>query len=503
LSTRDLERVKWWQRWVEAESLPQTVVYENVHRESLEALLRSAQIGMSGPFPTFPPEIETEEQKTQFIDQFLAGSQEHSIAVQPGDYIGLVGPNASGDPVDPFTPRLLILHVYYHDHSEASPHPMNPRELFHLLFGNDSVEATSHPLLLRIHHTGEQNQPNVHPESRRMLLRPPLRTWRRVIWEAELEDRIDTATPKAWQPKGQLGTDRFYNNYDDGTRHFNRALYKGLDKCNLFVSDIALRAGFRVPVHPVDADKWHYIDANSCANASQEATGTDERVPLRGRGSDANTPWGWKLENLLHTDIPQPATLRSMLNDSLQKEGRCFILAGARAQKFAPMKLPGEVKGIASCLNTTNGGSLRNRGIGHIVLVKEVLNEPSFGQPNAAQRLESIKLATWEASGQGAESRETTFRLGGADGAASSANGFIRLQLIELHPGGDPDTLQGLANLNVSASNRNLLGTPDERAMQVRLTHNPDGTPRTDHRCCVDDEDPQAPNRDGREIPCE
>src|SRR5262249_21978308 len=147
------------------------------------------------------------------------------------------------------TARLLILHVTYHNHTDATPHPMNPRELFHLLFGNDSVEATAHPLLLRIHHNGEQGQSNVHPESRRMLLRPPLRTWKRLLWEAKLEHDLHQ---NDWRPDGELGVKRLFNRYDDGTRHYNRSSYKTFHKCNLFVSDIALRSGFRVCVNPVE-----------------------------------------------------------------------------------------------------------------------------------------------------------------------------------------------------------------------------------------------------------
>ena len=76
-------------------------------------------------------------------------------------------------------------------------------------------------------------------------------------------------------------------------------------------------------------------------------------------------------------------------------------------------------------------------------------------------------------------------------GAAAGATGFIRLHLIELHPGKDPDTVQGLRDLNVrNRGDINLIGLVNERALPERITHTPAGVPLppppNPGQCCQD-----------------
>src|SRR5439155_7274460 len=142
----------------------------------------------------------------------------------PGAYIG----TAAQDPNNPAN-RLLKLHVQYHDHNmevnPPNPHPMNPRELFYLLFGDDSQEAVGttadppHPLLRRMNVHGLIEQDDKNPESRRMLLRPPLRTWKRVMWEGDQEI---TKHQMYWSSAGALGVNRLYNNHSRGAHAFDQ-----------------------------------------------------------------------------------------------------------------------------------------------------------------------------------------------------------------------------------------------------------------------------------------
>jgi hypothetical protein len=69
--------------------------------------------------------------------------------------------------------------------------------------------------------------------------------------------------------------------------------------------------------------------------------------------------------------------------------------------------------------------------------------------------------------------------LGGRAATSSAEFAAIRIQLIELLPGGDPDTIQGLRSLNVKQVNRNRLDTADEGAIRRRFRA---GQPT----CCVD-----------------
>ena len=480
--------VKWWQRWIEADCIPQAVIYENVDRTRLEARLQGIIPEMSNVGGLNFPSQVTAANKANFIQQFLNGAAGHFITAVSGAYIGVAGlADSTANPLDLTLPRLLKLHVRYHNHTDANPHPMNPREFFHLLFGNDSQEAQNHPLLRRIESTGQGQA--VQPETRRMVLRPPLRTWRRVEWEADQEINNHS---RDWRPAGSLGSDRLFNTHTRDGRSYNQGNYADSNKCNLFVADICLRAGFRNCIHPVGNNRWHYIDANSHTNLTQQGNGNTDRIALQGSNEDRNVTWAWKFENWLRA---QPAANRQqLLNEAMAEEGRCFILAGARARRFVAQNLPGGVQGVANC-----GNSLRRNGIGHIVIVKEFLNQPML-MANAGDGLQQLRVRTMEASGGGAVNRDYNAQRGGVAGAAAGAGGFIRLHLIELHPGQDPDTQQGLRNLNIRNINRNLLGTASERAADRRLTRNPNGTPRTDNQCCHDNHPPR--NAAPTEIPC-
>jgi hypothetical protein len=468
---------------VEAGCIPEEIYYENIDRTSLENVLDSIPVvpGGAGAQLTalnFPLGV-TQENKSAFINSFLTGQAGYELAVQAGAYLGSAG---LSEKTNPLSHRLLQLRVHYHDHKEGNPHPMNPRELFYLLFGNDSREARNHPLLLRMQQQGEQ-QTTVHPESRRMILRPPLRTWKRVVWEAEQE--LDNHAIN-WAPNGSLGQDRLFNNHQRNQRRFNQGQYQGSYKCNLFVSDICLRAGFRINIHPVDEAAshyvaWHYLDANSYTNLAHQGTDTKERVPLMGisRGKDARVIWGWKTENELRAQTPE--NRKDWVNQAMTREGRCLILAGARPRKFKKHDLSNNLKGIADCSQ-----SLRRNGIGHIVIVQKVLDQPILVN-TIGEGYQSIPVRSLEASGSGAVERDFMAALGGTSSSADGSGGFIRLQLIELHPGKDPDTLQGLRDLNVENINRNLLRTANEAAADTKLTHNPDGTTvPVPSRCCRD-----------------
>jgi hypothetical protein len=456
----------WWQRWIEARCLPYQIIYENVDRADLEARLRAIALGSSSFGLDFPPEIMLETQRSAFVTDFMTGAAGHIMSAEAGAYIGTAATDPAGG-----ADRVLMLHARYNGHTDANPRFMNPREFLNLLFSNDSAESISHPLMLRFDAVGLAQ---AGLESRTMRLRPPLRTFGRLEWEANLEINSHQAN---WAPTGMLGAARFYNTHARDGRTFNTGGYTGSNKCNLFTSDIALRSGFRAAIHDVSTTAWHYVDANSHANLVHSAAGATDRVGVMGRVEDAATTWAWKFENWIRAQTP--ADLQTSLNDLITSEGRCLVLAGARGRRFINQNCGGS-NGICDC--TT---ALRLNGIGHIVLVREVLSQPTLAA-TVGEGLQSIRVRTLEASGGGAESRTATFQTGGAAAAAAGLTGFIRLHLFELHPGGDPDTVAGLRNLNTRSENRNLLRTANEAAANQPLNLNPNGTPRTDHRCCHD-----------------
>ncbi len=468
---------KWWRRWLDAGCVPLTIIYENVDRAQIQTLLSAVAAPVDTSIanrvdPThgvsFPDGV-IQSNKAQFIADFLAGR--NFIFGKAGAYIG----TAAADPADA-TKRLLTLHVRYQDHTTADPHPMNPLELFWLLFGDDSTEATSHPLLLRIHEIGG-TQVAVHPRSRRMLRRPPLRTSARVFWEGDQEINHH---PANWSNAGSLGADRLYCNLNRNGMQFNRGNYTGFWKCNLLVHDLCVRSGFRVCVQPTAGNRWHFATAASVTNLSETAwaAGGPDRIQLMGSGVDATRVWGFNVERWLRSKAP--GTLRTAINDAIQEEGRLFVVAGARARRFEQQSnINGSGNsGFASC-----AASLKRHPSGHIRILRDVRAEPQL-RPTSGEGLSEIDCQTIEATGAGAVSPNNVITL--------PSGNFIRLQLVELHPGKDPDTVQGMRDLGVNRRLLLMAGTISERAARVTLTHNPDGTPRpvptpaAPGRCCHD-----------------
>jgi hypothetical protein len=430
LSGLEARQILWWNRWLDANMIPLTFIYENVDVTTLQALLNALPLPPDNRYGvSFPGDVNAGN-KAQFIQDFMNGVDGKNLPVEAGAFIG------SADFSQPVsTDKFAAFHARYSVPATADPLPMNPRELFHLCFGNDSLEAIGqiglalpHPLLARLQQLGEQATD--FPDTLRMLLRPPLRTSKRIEWEAQLE--IDHYVDQ-WKKAGNLTQDaannaseRLFNPFQRNGRTYNKGGtngYKDNPKCNLFVWDIAIRSGFRASVQQVSTNKWHYISANQSTNATESAPHTNDlRIPMVGakdtekKNKNISVVWGYKIENMLRV---QGVDAQQTLNDAIQKEGRAIILTGGRA-----------------------GNN------GHIVFIKEVLAQPTLAAKN--EGFNKINIKTIQAgTTAGATIKDQEFKLGGTASAEDDPLAFVHLHLVELQPGGDPDTLQGLFDLNV------------------------------------------------------
>jgi hypothetical protein len=101
-----------------------------------------------------------------------------------------------------------------------------------------------------------------------------------------------------------------------------------------------------------------------------------------------------------------------------------------------------------------------------------------------------LAIKTREATGHGAAARSGTFAFNpnAGEAAADALANFIWLELIELAPGKDPQTKQGLRDLMVVSGPKNHLKLAIEAAFNERkIDRNADGTPYTGaKRCCQD-----------------
>lgn len=475
--------VRWWERWVEARRLPVQLEYENVDRAQLAARLASLPPA-SDPSTEAPahlglrlPRGTTAADKDAFVAGFLAGEPARALLAEPGAYLGTAGADPSTAPPN----RILHLHLRYQDDTPSAPNPMSPREFFSLLFGDDSPEARTHPLLRRMDALAQTQTDQ--PETRRMSLRPPLRTAFRVWWEAEQEIR---SHPENWGSAGSLvtenGEELLFNTLVRRDMPFDRTAYTGSFKCNLFASDMAVRSGFRVAVLHTLEKVWHYVDANTSAN-STHCAGTDTaRVAIQGVRVDRKKPaptWAWKTERWWQA-VPA-ADRRTALHDAMAGEGRCFLLAGAKPRKFAKKTVPINAAGVAPCT-----AALKKVATGHIMIVRDVTADP-IPHDHVGSGFTKITADTYQAASEKALRTTSACEVGGAGPNPGSAKGYIRLHLVELAPGGDPDTVQGLADLNVESRPWNLLGTADEAARKVPIVlPNGQPPPNVAPQCCFD-----------------
>lgn len=452
----------WWGQWTLAgvECYPHQVIYENVDENQLHTWLNNLKpdkpdqsfYGLSFPKPApVGPNIPID---ASFIPNFLRGEAPYFLVAASGAVIGTADTSPPGNS-DPAAPRLVRLRARYYHNTDPGRRPMNPRELLYLLFGDDSDETQNHPLLQRMDEIGRND--NTRIESKTIRLRPPLRTWKRVIWEADFEllnsyrhlwgvwelrkpDGTLVRAAKCNPPNDDCGrcTTRVYNTYRSGN---GNALSYGAERirpynhCNIFISDVALRAGFRILIQTIGA-AWHYVEAGGYGRRVHAARADTDRVPLRGRSAGIDIPWGWKIDGWLggiHHSLREAA-----LNDAMQEEGRCLILVGERSDEQGKDPDVGH----------------SNTHIGHILILENVNAEPTFLHPRRVRDgLQTIRFISREAQGVGARTRAGVFSLAPRGQivkvAADATGGFSTLHIFELHPGQDPDTLVGLENCNV------------------------------------------------------
>jgi len=483
--------VPWWQRWIEAGRIPGEIAFINIDVADLTSRLQAATTADVMPGLTIQPlisdsgnEVPLDAGQIQnFVTGFFAGTDpQFTLIARAGAVLGQAGLSGSGPN------RELRLQVRYADHTDSNPQPMNPRELLYLMFGKDSTVATTHPLLKALEATVPPPAPR---NTKQMILRPPLRTWARAMWEAGLEEtfRSGSWAEATSMPAGTVINSVRRERPGDPGHHTDPIGYgatANVNKCNIFVSEIAVRSGFKACIHHIVEPVWHYVDASSYANLARTAQvragqpANPAPIPIKGgaAGDDTDKPWGMTYGQKIAAGM----TLAD-LNALVKVDGRCMVVAMMRPRRF-------EVGGSPPYVTeATCPAALKTVNSGHIVIVREFdaapvlvapvdpgFTVPPFVNPRV---IKSMTLHTAGAFTNGALANAPwNPTLNGRAGGATSNLAGIRIQLLELLPGGDPDTIQGVFSLNVKQTNTKNLGTRDEAAVTRRLA--PHG------QCCVD-----------------
>ncbi|MEM2702806.1 MAG: hypothetical protein QXR45_06565 [Candidatus Bathyarchaeia archaeon] len=220
-------KVSWFKSWCEANRIPAEIRYEGLKEVTVK---KDQKIGY---------EIAVKEQGEEI--NVLAGGKWR---------LGIPG-------------QEIKVSIYYSDGK-----PMNPVEFFSLLFWQEEYdpvykgklegekyvfgdlnkyqfeswsESKSHPLINKIMTSKMNGDSGTPRDDNWMGLRPPLRTYKRVEWEAKRELALHF---NSWQRdgsvEGRIKTPNIEMNVGKGGKG-----YKGYSKCNIFVGEMAYRSGFK------------------------------------------------------------------------------------------------------------------------------------------------------------------------------------------------------------------------------------------------------------------
>jgi hypothetical protein len=275
---------------------------------------------------------------------------------------------------------------------------MNPIEFLSLLLWKeecdpvyrDSPAQYQYPLLQKMMTSKKDGSEGNWKDDDWIGLKPPLRTYKRVEYEARKELSI---YKNNWKTSGDISS-RIKN--PKIIRSGTRRGYVGDSKCNILAGELAFRAGFRVFVKPA------------------------ERYPeqLKYKGPD-------ELVRLGRRDV-EP----SQIDREISEKGKVFIFARKRYCEDGSMPHP--ENGVYKC---NNGARAK---IGHVVILSSIEGISTYS--SGTKNYINGRVIDQHCNG---EPRETSGNKIYYDWM--SEEGWA---IVELTPGGDPDQDWGVLDLN-------------------------------------------------------
>ncbi|MCK4398672.1 MAG: hypothetical protein KAV25_06740 [Methanophagales archaeon] len=294
--------VSWFYNWLLAETIPNKIIYENIiNVNPTPCMVRAGvKIGEMGNHPT-------DDSKKQIkISIGYAGSNPRFM--HPREFFSLLfwreecDPFYTDTPIDYDRPLLKKMMRLYDDGSSV----INER--------SEPVDDIG-DVLDNVFHCDE----NIDSW---LGLRPPLRTYKRVEWEARVTHVVHHDN---WQTAGSLrGVLR--NPLIVGTAA--RA-----SKCNIFAGEMAFRAGFRVFVHRASGTRLQYDNCSTLASKHciDPSCNENEIFPTRRGGVSSRLPRITHNGDTYQISLPYgikryvSATNSDFINGNISTGGRVII----------------------------------------------------------------------------------------------------------------------------------------------------------------------------------
>jgi hypothetical protein len=248
---------------------------------------------------------------------------------------------------------------------------------------------------------------------------PPLATFARARHEIDLI-LANPSEAQRWGVPGTLLSGGVYRIQiqhpgSGAANQFRRTGFQGFNKCNLFVLDLAWRAGFRVPLLNIGTSarpRYSYPLANSLTTYAERMHNTADLV-LRGTN---RSPWG-----TVHT-----TSSREQINSDIAR-GALYILTGWRRSGTGHVGILGEITS-----KTDGAGSIR----------EIVFN----GWEATSRTAEELTARRWRTTQQG----QLTGQCQPNPQGTLLLHAFYAIHIIRLEPEPDP----ALRGVLVAGTNR-------------------------------------------------
>lgn len=434
--------IRWFDSWIETGRIPKKIIYENI------------------------------------VDRICSDSDQN---VSAGDVIGHAGSHPSNS-----TKKQIKIKIEYQDSADTDPKFMHPREFFSLLFWREECDPVfpnpiapdplvgpeyAFPLLqkmMRVYDNGNPvvNGPgepveniedilnNVSDANSWLGLRPPLRTYKRLEWEARIAhilhhfnwQRLPTDSGEAARLRGAHGAD--YGNIANLKRNPLIVLnpYTHASKCNIFAGEMAFRAGFRVFVYITGSGLVYFtgnILVRPCTSAS------DDGEKILSRLSSATIGYRTKTYRI-GNNIPRgkkrfvTSSNADQIYNEINLEGKaiihtrkayCRARSGSGHASYTSGRCPGGVCPPSISCGPEDSSTHRHQAF-HIVFLSMLLSvfpnniEATIIDQHNSPPHETVCFA-----------RDSTIADVGCKDSSERA-------FIELIPGGDPTEEWGVIDLN-------------------------------------------------------
>jgi hypothetical protein len=294
LGSQNIYLLRWFQSWVEAGTVPHTIIYENIEDSVCAAGSANVRVGQSignaGVHPTDPQKKQIRI-KIEYQDSTL----DNPKFMHPREFFNLLfweedcDPFLADSPREYTSPLLQKMMRLYCDGSDVVIEGGGPVTNISQLsnnnsefrpLGNADADAWLH----------NNNVFRDHENIEDWLgLRPPLRIYKRVEWEARVTHKIHHNN---WQTAHMIVNPPPqppiccvealpYGDLRGVIRNPLVTVGVGIrkeSKCNLFVGDISFRSGFRAFVYRTSASRLSYQSRDSYTDQSCNSTNCNNQL---------------------------------------------------------------------------------------------------------------------------------------------------------------------------------------------------------------------------------